>query len=112
MKLPRTGSHYVSVCLCLLFSYVLLISTVAPLGAKKVFARLAEPIKAQRVVASIEKHPSNSRAVSGSQTPLSFVQSGGPPRSRDGEVLVRFRATASEQDKTSSHLLIAPSEKS
>ncbi|MEP6912282.1 MAG: S8 family peptidase, partial [bacterium] len=30
---------------------------------------------------------------------VSFVQGGGPPQSRDGEVLVRFRANASEQEK-------------
>ena len=98
MKLPHTVSRYASVCLCLLFSYALLISTVAPLGVRNVFASSVEKRKADNSGESIQRHPLNTRAQAG-PTPVSFVQSGGPPQSRDGEVLVRFRATASEQDK-------------
>ncbi|MEO7970852.1 MAG: S8 family peptidase, partial [bacterium] len=77
MKKPPTASRLISVCLRLLFSYALLVSTIAPFGPRTVHAGRVE-----RADKSEVSFPSSTKT-----------------QAREGEVLVRFRAGASEQEK-------------
>jgi subtilisin family serine protease len=95
MKSSRLTSQRLQLCLCLLFSYALVISCIVPLAVRSAQAATARKthalLKDQSHLDSVDR--ANFR------TQLSFAQSGNHAQSRDGEVLVRFRATASEHDK-------------
>jgi hypothetical protein len=96
MKLSLTNSRYIAVCLCLFFSYALLISNIAYLAPRAASAVLVER-ESQRSVKNMPRTDLTEKQAN--SAPISFVQTSSQARSRDGEVLVRFRASASEQDK-------------
>lgn len=78
MKMPPATSRVLPLCLCLLFSYALMLSIIASFGPRTVHAGRA-PGQADKSEISF---PSSTKK-----------------QSREGEVLVRFRASASDQDK-------------
>ncbi|HYJ86711.1 MAG TPA: S8 family serine peptidase [Pyrinomonadaceae bacterium] len=99
MKLSLTTSRYFSVCLCMLFSYALFVSNIAPFAPQSTYADTTSSKADSSTRNSVLASRNDSAKQSNSRGAISFVQSSSQAQSRSGEVLVRFRATASEGDK-------------
>lgn len=97
MKLRFAPTRNLSVCLCLIFSYALLLSSVGPFTTRSASASSAEESTLDNSKLLKNRESATVRNYSGAP---SFTQQANQPRSRQGEVLVRFRSNASEQSKS------------
>ena len=100
MKLRSHTSRHLSVCLSLGFIYALLISSIAPLTSRTVHASSQRQSKANLpTTGSPQRSHGQPSPLANASSSISLTQDVTRGAARDGEVLVRFRATASEHDK-------------
>ncbi|HKO45139.1 MAG TPA: S8 family serine peptidase, partial [Pyrinomonadaceae bacterium] len=90
MKFPRSTSRSVSICVSLLIAYAQIISSLVVSLPRTAYASFA------RQVATNEKA---SKPLAQGSSGVTFVQDHQKPMYREDEVLVRFRATATEHEK-------------
>ncbi|MEK6278780.1 MAG: S8 family serine peptidase [Acidobacteriota bacterium] len=99
MKFSPRMSRYVAVCLCLFFSYALLISNIAPFAPQSIHAKVSERKSEGPVKNLLRSNHIDPEKQAKSSNAISFLQGSSQAQTRDGEVLVRFRISASEQDR-------------
>ena len=91
MKFPRSTSPSVSICLSLLIIYTQIISSLVVFSPRTAYAGSAKQ------EATIRQGVDNKPLSQGPA--VTFAQAPQQPMFREGEVLVRFRATATEHEK-------------
>jgi len=102
--MPRTrpsASSTLSISLCLSIAYALILTTIcAPFVVPKVYAARRSN-HSSTIAANKAASPSSSLSLAASATSLSVNTVGGSSsRHREGELIVRFRPTTSEGEKT------------